>query len=256
MTSWKNDYPGDPEMYIAFFNYHLQNSKKEVVQLDTRPSRDKNLTILDSANQPAGYLYSKIHYDSSEFAKAQRYLMVGIEKNPKRLDMYFGRIYSLREAGFYEKHKNEILNLIAIHSKEPTDWLWSLNEPVKNPVAFFKDAIQDYNYALFNLEQPRFNEIEEISKAMLEIYPGDLKNYSNIGASSLIRKDFDSALEYFLKALEFDNDDALVLSNIAWTYKLKGDKSSAIKYYKKVIEVGSEDQINFANHQISELSKK
>lgn len=257
LIQWEKDRPNDPEMFIAYFNYYLQESKQELIQLGNEPGQGDNLILSDTAtHEPVGYMYSTIHYNDTLFQRAQDYLIKGIAKNPKRLDMYFGRIYSLREKGLYEEHVNEVLKVIDLHKTYKSGWLWSNNEKLEAPEQMFKGSIQDYNYALFNLEVPYTDGIEKISNKMIELYPNGIENYSNLGACSLINGDLHKALELFQKAHEIDPNDVLVLSNIAYTYIQLDKKDKAIEYYKKIIEKGKPQEIEFAEYQIEQLGKK
>src|SRR5690349_6446810 len=105
LAKWNNTHPEDPEMFVAHFNYYLHKSRQEVIGLGTEPGKGDNLTLLkQNTKEPAGYMYNQVVYDDSLFQLAQYYIQQGIERNPNRLDMHFGRLYSLREAGCLEDH--------------------------------------------------------------------------------------------------------------------------------------------------------
>lgn len=254
LQTWEKAKPDDPEMYIAFFNYYFHKSKNEIIRLADQPGQGEVLAITDTAtHEPVGYMFGEIHYNDSLFGIAQQYLKEGIAKNPKRLDMYFGRIYSLREKGLLEEHVAEILKVIKLHEPGKSDWQWTDNKEIPNPEETFKGSIQDYNHALFNLEEPYTEGIERISGRMVSLYPEDVENYSNLGVCHLLRGQLPEALKLFEKARGLDPEDPLVLGNIAHTHMLMGNKPEAIRYYKKMIAFGSEDHVRFAESRIEEL---
>lgn len=254
LIEWEKAEPTNPEMFIANFNFYLQKSQEEVLQLDTEPGGGENLTISDTASgAPVGYIYGKIHYNDELFDKSQKYLIDGIKVNPDRLDMYFGRIHSLRERGHIEEHLSEIINVINKHFSDKPTWLWSNNDKLEDSEKMFKSAIQDYNYALFNLDPPYTKGIKAISEKMIKQYPNDIENYSNIGVCHLMDSNWNDALSNFEKALKINQEDVIVISNIAYTYRMKDDLKSAIKYYEKVLETDDEEAKNFAKQQIENL---
>ena len=257
INNWEKAEPDNPEMYIAYFNYYFMESQNEVIQLDTKNGPDNNLQILDTATQETvGYMYSKMYYGDSLFNIAQEYIKKGILKNPRRLDMYFGRIFTLREKGLYELHCEEILNVIELNKQINSEWLWSNNEKLEDSENFFKGSIQDYNYALFNLEEPRTIEIEKISSRMKELYPNDIENYSNLGVCKLMNSEFDQALEIFLEANKVNSEDAIVISNIAYTYMQLSNFKKSKEYYNLVIEKGNQKEVDFAKYMIEQIDNQ
>lgn len=258
LAKWQNSRPEDPEMFIAHFNYYFHKSKKEVIHMADQPGQGETLTLRDTAtNEPVGYMYAKVAYDDSLFRIAQHYITTGIQKNPHRLDMHFGKLYSLREAGFLEEHVEGILKIIDLHQKNKDAWRWSNNETIAEPDEMFKGSIQDYNHALFNLEEAPYAEgIEKISRKMLDLYPKDIENYSNIGVCRLMDHKYPEALTMFQKAHEINPNDAIVLSNIAYAYLQMEKPKKAIEYYQKVVKVGDGEIAAFAKEEIAKLEKR
>lgn len=258
LAKWQNSRPEDPEMFIAHFNYYFHKSKKEVIQMADQPGKGETLTLRDTAtNEPVGYMYAKVAYDDSLFRIAQHYITKGIDKNPQRLDMHFGKLYSLREAGFLEEHVEGVLKIIDLHQKNKDAWRWINNETIAEPDEMFKGSIQDYNHALFNLEEAPYAEgIEKISRKMLDLYPKDIENYSNIGVCRLMDHKYPEALTMFQKAHEINPNDAIVLSNIAYAYLQMEKPKKAIEYYQKVVKVGDGEIAAFAKEEIARLEKR
>lgn len=256
LLEWEKEEPKNPEMFIANFNFYLQESQQEVLRMDTKPSGGQNFIINDTATgEPVAYLYSEIQYDTILFNKAQNYLIDGIKINPNRLDMYFGRIYSLRESGYLKEHVEEIIKVIRIQATEQPSWLWSDNQELEDSEEMFKSSIQDYGYALFTLEIPYLEGINTISQEMIKYYPNDIENYSNIGACYLMEENWEEALNILELAENIDKKDYIVLGNIAYAYKMKGDIKKAISHYKKVVKYAPNEEKEFAKEQIKMLKK-
>lgn len=245
LKQWEKQEPASAEMRIAWFNFYLEQSRKPVSQQEETP--------VDAAGQtvPAGALV----YNDSLFNEALEQLRMGIRKNPARLDMYLGIAVALREKGDIEAHVREMLKVMEQNKKQKSQWLWTNDEPLEDPVTFFKGTVQSCNYALFTMKEPRPDAIEAISRGMMQYYPEDAENYSNIGACYMLRGKPSDALQYFEQALERKPDDMLVVSNLARAYEELGQKDKAIEYYRIMEQRGNYRETDFAKNQIAKLQK-
>lgn len=240
LKQWEKKEPASAEMRIAWFNFYLEQSRDREFQQEEKP-----------ADAPAGDLV----YNDSLFNEALEQLRKGIRKNPARLDMYLGIAYALREKGEIEAHVQEMIKLIEQNKKLQSRWLWTKNAPLEDPGTFFKGTIQSYNYALFSMKEPQVDAIEAISRKMMQYYPEDIENYSNIGACYMLRGKTADALQYFEQAMEKKPGDMLVVSNIARAYEELGQKDKAIEYYRIMEQQGNYREIDFAKNQITKLQK-
>ena len=254
LTKWEKADPNDPELFIAYFNYYFWESRSEMVGLSAEASDGENLALYkDGDANPSGFLNSVIVYDDSLFDLAQTYLLKGIEKYPRRLDMHFGRIFSLQEKGDYRQEIEHILTLLELHQETQDDWCWSDGEKMENPAEEISNSVQEYIYTIFNTPVPNIDGIEKVSNKMLEIYGPDVESYTNLGVCSLFKEDLFSALAHFLAAYEVDSEDAIVISNIAHTYVEMEDHAKAIEYYKILIDKGTKEDAQFAKYRIEQL---
>ncbi len=69
------------------------------------------------------------------------------------------------------------------------------------------------------------------------IYNSDY--YNTKGKEFYKKKDFDTAIEYFYKALTIDNKNFQAYNNLAMAFWVKNDPRSAIKYFKKANSINS-----------------
>jgi tetratricopeptide (TPR) repeat protein len=73
-------------------------------------------------------------------------------------------------------------------------------------------------------------------KKSIEILPSFNSSYNNIGSVYFTAlKDYNSAIPYFLKALEPEPGYVEANYNLAYSYELIGNDTEAVKYYKKTI---------------------
>lgn len=260
LDKWVKSDSNDPELYIAYFNYFVKKSVKEVVTLGQNPEGNDVLQIMDkdsSKKEPVAYLYGDTYYDQNILKNGFDYIDKGLSKYPNRLDMRFGKIYLLGQIENYEKFTAEIINTIDYSHVNKNKWTWADNKPLGDPENFMLSSIQDYQLQLYNTENDNLIEnMKRIAEAVLKYYPEHIESLSNISIVFMLQKQYDKALDTLLKAEKLNPKDCIVLNNIAQTYKLKGDTINAIKYYKLTIQYGDDKAKNYANGQIEELLKK
>ena len=255
LNEWKEMAPDDPEMYVAHFNYYLQRSKTQVLKTGSSPQSSENVQITDPKNDSIGYIFPAVEYDEDLYLMAMKFLDEGIDKHPKRLDMYFGKIFTLGERKFFDQQKDVILELLDQTVKIDHQWLWQNSAPVSGGVETFKGGIQDHVYNLFNQIEPKCDLITTISKKFIEIFPNEVSGYSNLGSCALVAGDFDAAIVHFRKAESINAGDVVVLGNIAMAYLKSDRKDSARLYFERVAQFGDEAARKFALNKISELGQ-
>jgi tetratricopeptide (TPR) repeat protein len=259
LIKWENTNNNDPELYVAYFNYFVNKSRKEVIRMDKNPKGEKVLSIMDkdtSKKEPVGYLYGDIYYEPELLKKGLTFIDIGISKYPSRLDMRFGKTYMYGQIRDYENFTNEIIKIIDYSSTINNQWTWADNKPIDNPMSFMLGSMQDYQYQLYNTgDNGLLQNMKRIAEEILKYYPNHVESLSNLSIVYLINKEYDKALEPLLKAEKLAPQDYIVLSNIAQAYKLKRDKNSAIKYYEKVVICGDEQAKEYSKQQIIELKK-
>ena len=232
LDKWEKSDSNDPELYIAYFNYFVKKSVKEVVTLGQNPKGNDVLQIMDkdsSKKEPVAYLYGDTYYDQNILKKGFDYIDKGLSKYPNRLDMRFGKIYLLGQIENYEKFTAEIINTIDYSHVNKNKWTWADNKPLGDPENFMLSSIQDYQLQLYNTENDNLIEnMKRIAEAVLKYYPEHIESLSNISIVFMLQKQYDKALDILLKAEKLNLKDCIVLNNIAQTYKLKGDTINAI----------------------------
>ena len=254
LNEWKEARPDDPELFTSFFNYYFLKSRKELVSITKEYNKNENLIIKDSLGKVQGYVGNRIIYDQIVLEKGIGYIDEGIELYPNRLDMRFGKIYSLGETTQWNRFTNEIIKTIEHSSKNDNQWTWTNNDP-QNGEEFFLSAIQDYQNQLFNTGYDSLlKNMRMIAEEVLKYYPNHIESLSNLSVTYLLTGEYDKGIKPLLKAEQINPEDYIVLANIAHGYKLKGDNQKAIEYYKKTEKYGDEQAKEFAQKQLEELN--
>lgn len=260
LEKWENENNKDPELYVAYFNYYVNKSRKEVITLGNNPKDKDGLKIMDqdtTIKEPVGFIYSDTHFDPNLLSQGFKWINKGINKYPNRLDMRFGKIYMYGLIEDYENFTKEIIRTIDYSITNNNQWTWADNKKKDNPKEFMLGALQDYQVQLYNTENDKLLEnMKRIAEAVLKHYPDHIESLSNISIVYLLQKQYDKALEPLLKAEQLNQKDFIVLSNIAQAYKLKGDTKNAIKYYELTLRHGDERAKKYAKEQIEELKKQ
>ena len=135
---WEKTKPDDPELYVSYFNFYFNKSRKETLNLSTTPQKKDSLKITkDDDKNVVAYLGSQMNFDKANFDKAIVYLDNGIEKFPSRLDMRFGKIAAFGQIEDYATFTNEIVKAIDYSNVNKNQWLWKNGKAVENPKKVF-----------------------------------------------------------------------------------------------------------------------
>lgn len=260
LEKWEKANSNDPELYVAYFNYYVHESKKEAIRIDNNPKGNNVFQLTDPAdsdNNPVGYMNFEIIYDQKMLQNGFAYIDKGIKKYPDRLDMRFGKIYILGQIEDYEKFTSEIIKVVNYSSINKNKWTWSDSKPLDDSQKFMLNAVQGYQNVLYDTRDVNsLDNIKRISETVLQYYPDHVESLSNLSVVYMNQKKYDEALKLVLKAEKINPQDYIVLMNIAQAYKLKGDFDNSIKYYKLAIKYGDEDAKKYAQEQIDKLQKK
>ncbi len=261
LQKWESTNQNDPELYVAYFNYYVQQSGQEIVRLGNEKPVGKEALELqaegESESAATGYMYSDVDYEPTVLKKGFDYIDKGITQFPDRLDMRFGKVYMLGEVGDFANFTEEIIRVIHHGQKIQHKWLWSDQKPLDDGKGVMLGSVQDYIVQLYNTgDDALLENMKRISETVLLYHPNHIESLSNLSIVHMIRSEHDKALEVLLRAEKLAPTDHIVLSNIAQAYKLKGDKKSAIKYYEKTLKHGEGEIKQHAREQIQALKKK
>jgi tetratricopeptide (TPR) repeat protein len=240
LQTWEKSAPNDAELFVAFFNFYVNKSRKSGIGI--------------TANRSGTYLGSQSTFDEKTSKQALDYIDKGIEKFPNRLDMRFGKAFLLGKSRRYKDFTDEIVKTVEYSNINKNQWLWMENKPVENPQKFMLNAIQDYSVQLYDEGDEQLGNFKLIAETVLKFYPDNVENLSNISIYYLMKDDFDNALVSLLKAEKIAPKDTIILNNIAMCFISKEDKPNALKYLNLVIKYGSEEQKADAKRKINDVN--
>jgi tetratricopeptide (TPR) repeat protein len=257
LAKWKEIAPDDPELYVAYFNYHFTLSRQEGVRIDTAPPPENEEAIVlkdPETGEIAGYMYYHIYYDEEHIGSALAYLDEGLKRYPDRLDMHFGKIHALGLVSRYGEQKEALITILNISSQNGNNWLWHNGEKLADGFRDLLENTQGRIYQYFQLSDGKaYDYIIEISEKVIELYPEVVYSYNNIAAVHYYRGNYQEALKYYKMAEERDPYDTIVMNNIAYLSRVTGDIETALEYYEKLKLYGNEEEKEFAEAQIMKL---
>ncbi len=92
------------------------------------------------------------------------------------------------------------------------------------------------------IKTQRYDEAEEVFAGLLKRFPQSSNSYYDMGVVYFMKKEYQKALPYFLKAIKMNqNLDAYLYAGI--TYRQLGENQQALKYYRERIKrsTGADD---------------
>tara|TARA_A100001015_G_scaffold166161_1_gene184693 strand:+ start:640 stop:2358 length:1719 start_codon:yes stop_codon:yes gene_type:complete len=119
-----------------------------------------------------------------------------------------------------------------------------------------KDPISYFNLALaYDLNKDYKKAIELYKTVETQNFKEKKILFNNLAKCFLGDQNIDEAKNYYLKALEFDQNDKLIVNNLLILFLRIGDKNNAKYFYKKAREIDEnyiEFQLNESDYFISE----
>ncbi|MEJ2056009.1 MAG: tetratricopeptide repeat protein, partial [Calditrichaceae bacterium] len=93
------------------------------------------------------------------------------------------------------------------------------------------------------LRTSRIDDAKVLFDKLLKMYPDDSDNYYNLGVVYFQKKKFNKALDYFLKAIDMDNNlDSYLYAGVI--YMELGEKKKALHYFRERVKrmTGEDDK--------------
>ncbi len=259
LQKWEAENNQDPDLYVAYFNYYVNRSKQEIIELNSN-TEGKAYDEIHYSNKtykdPIGFIQGVSIFNPFLVKKAFYYADKGMAIAPARLDIHLDKILIFSKMKDWNNFTQEIIKTIDYGSTIENKWLWKDNKPIEDPKEFLFENIQTYQTLLYDTnDDSLLNYMKQIAETILNYYPENVESLSNLSLVYITNNEYDKALIPLLKATKIAPTNNFVLNNIAHAYKMKGDKKNAIVYYKLVQKYGDIDSSNYAQQQIVELGK-
>ncbi len=259
---WESKHPNDPELYVAYANYHTKKAFQELVQMTTeKPEGVEYLEMADSSGGAAGYLFSEISVNDSSVQTAVRYLDLAIQKFPNRLDFRLGKIYLTRESEHWDWMETEIVATLQQSAKLEHRWKTEHNEKIKEAQPFLYSSLQETFYVLFESGLPyAYDIIERSSRLIIQQEDQNVIALSNIATCLMMKEKHLDALTFLNKAYQISPNDIIIVGNEAFCHWRLGHYEDAKRFYKIALEMakseGDQEGAMYYEEQIQEMDQQ
>lgn len=255
LERWEAEEPQNAEIYALWLNCYYLAAAEEVIELTTDAPQDgEAFALVDSTGNEAGYMTGRVRYDKDILALGYEKIDRGISLHPDRLDLYFGKAHLLLNAS--EDHDgflSVMQSAFARHKVNGGAWMWTFNEMMGDDGETFIYSIQDYFGALYS--SGALEHASRLVEMALETFPDNIMFLSDKAALAFSAGDLQTALDQYLKILEIDPKDYLVMTNVAYIYAQMNKTDDAVKYYTMVKSSGDPDFAPFAAQALEDLGK-
>jgi len=259
---WEAKHPNDPELYVAYANYHSKKAFKELVQMTTeKPEGIEYLELNDSLGNQEGYLFSEMTVNDSSVQTAVRYLDKAISLFPNRLDFRLGKIFLTRESEHWDWMETEIVATLQQAMKLEHRWKTEHNEKIKEAQPFLYSSLQETFYVLFESGLPyAYDIIERSSRLIIQQQDQNVIALSNIATCLMMKEKHLDALTYLNKAYQISPNDIILVGNEAFCHWRLGHFEDAKRYYKIALEMAKTqndaEQVLYYEEQIQEMDQQ
>ena len=225
LDRWAADYPDDPAVHRARFNYYLEKGRS--TEMVPKPGlrrfmgKQPSLTLKDPDGSDVPY-FEEDFYDEEFFGMAMRVLDQQIAAHPDELRWYALKIPALCA---YEKESpdmavSELRTLIRRQASSKPSWTRD-GEPADAEI--FQQLVGEVCYNFFQTgSDTSYEYFKDISEQMNKLYPKNPVFLDNIGSYWQVARNNDKQAEkFYKKALKLDPGDYAATRNLQLIAKKK-----------------------------------
>jgi tetratricopeptide (TPR) repeat protein len=246
LNAWQKASPNDIEMHIAYYNYYQNKARTEVPTMGQLP--DGTMGI-----------YNNVQWDKENVRLAIHHLDKALGINPLRMDVYFGKCWILGETEQFSELSKIVIDLLGRLKTEKREWLWSLNEPLKNMSANITQDVQGVlsnHFMTLYYASSNLSHSMKIAEAEVAHFPKSVLSWSHLGMCFDKEKKYKDAQKAYLSGLKINKDDHVLIYNLGYSYELDGNKSAAQTQYKKLTTFNNPQIVSMGNKGLDRLKTK
>jgi tetratricopeptide (TPR) repeat protein len=241
LQKWEMTENGNPEMYIAWFNYYIRLGSSSGI-------------VMGKMNDGRYGIYDQTNYLKENVYKGIEYLDKGLKNNKNRLDIYFGKISILNKINDYQKAGEEVIKILQLSKEIGNAWLWSDNVNVDDGERVFINSLGDYYSVWINAgTEISLDQVKICSMKQIGLYPQYIETYNYLSIYYLINKDYNNAIQYLEKALTINRSDCIILINLGRAYMAIENNTKAKECFTKVLSVGNDEDRKYAQSYLDKL---
>lgn len=218
LAEWEKNGPADGDFYAAnckihqkqAFNYAIAKSKYMPLY-----AADSHMIIKDSLGNVDYFMYSGISVvDSTELETSIVWLMDGIAKFPKRLDLRMGLAYTFEMLEDCENLLVVMEDIVNWKLANPdTVWTWNSDKEVSPKESPVEDKLQEYFMNCYNSSSFK-GRAEKFADLGLRLVPNNPLFWNDKAGMKIEAGDYKAALEIMETALKNNPGNELISTNI------------------------------------------
>lgn len=163
-------------------------------------------------------------YWSGQYPAAYEAFKTAIKQRPKNPENHYMAGLSLLKAG---KPKSAITHLET-----------SINLYLERNIEHDKGVLNGYlNLARVYNELKDYEQVERISRLIMEQYPRDTSIYNILGNSYMARENYERAIEIFNDALKINPPNGYTFNNLGMCYLKRGNVEAANVYFQRAAKL-------------------
>ncbi len=221
LGQWEKAEPTNPELYIAYFNYHFNRGRRSVQTIGQAPNGQY-------------LLYTKREYDPEHAKAALACIDKGLSLAPNRLDIHFGKVRLLAELGDIKAQRDAIVAVLTQSTQNGNRWMWTSGVPLTEGEASMFAGIEEYLGEWFERFTETGSYLKEVAELETSLYPKNPWGWNILAGYYREVGDFPNALACLLKAEVLDPQDGVVVANIGQCYVMLKEHEKAIEYFRKL----------------------
>lgn len=253
LEGWKATHgESDPQYWVAGANIWQQLGTTPTVEVTALPpgeykadlEKNKGLVISDpDSGKPVGTIADgRPTFDPEKIKKAISFLDEGIRRNPYRLDIFVGRAHLYRTMDDLDGELAALDHLVKDPKPKNGMYETRAGHQLKGKLEEFQLEMLTA-YAREHLEAGNQKALQAVAELIMRSFPKQPHGYNIVGVLARIRNDYPEAIKWYLKALEQEPSDSLVLSNLAYCYLQMGDTKSAVLQFRRIVELQNDPEL-------------
>lgn len=205
LHQWRKESPEDAERFVCAFNYQMHMA---FVHWDKRK-------------------------DSLVLQRALPTLDSGLQRYPRRLDMYLGKAYVYQQMNLQEPFLKTCESLLEQGRATKQAWQWNHGKPVPNAEDMITQAFHEY------MDQSNDRALQmQLGQLLLRYYPNHPPTVIRVAELGFQVKDWANGIKWLEKARKAHPGHPEIALRLGIAYAETGKLKEAEKMFQMAIEYG------------------
>lgn len=250
LVEWENSDDINEMFYVKHLNFYFEKSKNSIYYTNERRR--------DALKDSLGIMDYMSHMDSLELVflkEAVDKVNQGLLQYPNRLDLIFGKLFTIRYHQEWAWLTKEILAVMTLSIQNDNQWLWEDNTIISEEE--FLCTIEEHIDFLANHENDSLQfPVITISEAFLENYPNRHDAKFDLAIAYLLTGNLESGIQTLHELEQIFPENLDIVYNLAKAYQNNNEVEKAITYYEQMKGLGDQSAKKYAKKELRTLKKR